>query len=59
MSRVTCHILFFCFFDKVVKLIGGGSSFSAYLEYIVTIHFIGPYQNLLTLYVQYTKTKAV
>ena len=26
------------------------------MEYIVNIHFICPYPNLLTLYVQYTKT---
>ena len=30
-----------------------------YLEYIVTIHFVRPYQNLLTIYVQYTKTLAI
>ena len=28
---------------------------AVYLEYILTIHFVCPYQNLLTLYVQYTK----
>ena len=30
-----------------------------FLEYIVTIHFVCPYLNLLTLYVHYTKTLAV
>ena len=29
------------------------------LEYIVTIHFVHSYPNLLTLYVQYTKTQAI
>ena len=29
------------------------------LEYVVTIYFVRPYPNLLTLYVQYTKTLAV
>ena len=32
---------------------------AVYLEYIVTIHFVHSYTNLLTLYVQYTKTLAV
>ena len=32
---------------------------AVYIKYIVTIHFVRPYQNLLTLYVQYTKTLAV
>ena len=32
---------------------------AVYLEYIVTIHFVRPYPNLLTLYVQYTKKQAV
>ena len=33
--------------------------FAVYLKFIVTIHFVRQYQNLLTLYVQYTKTLAV
>ena len=32
---------------------------AVYLEYILTIHFVRPYPNLLTLYVQYTKTLTV
>ena len=32
---------------------------TVYLEYIVTINFVRPYPNLLTLYVQYTKNQAV
>ena len=34
-------------------------SLYVYLEYIVTIHFVRPYPNLLTFYVQYTKTLGV
>ena len=33
--------------------------FSNQIYYLVTIHFFSPYPNLLTLYVQYTKTLAV
>ena len=29
------------------------------LEYVVTIYFVRPYPNLMTLYVQYTKNQAV
>ena len=32
---------------------------AVYLEYIVSIHFVRPYPNLLTLYIQYTKSLAV
>ena len=34
-------------------------SCAVYLDYIVTIHFVCQYPNLLTLYVQDTKTLAV
>ena len=29
------------------------------LEYVVTIYFVRPYPNLMTLYVQYTKRQAI
>ena len=29
------------------------------VEYVVTIYFVQPYPNLMTLYVQYTKNQAV
>ena len=32
---------------------------AVYLEYIVTINFVQPYQNLLNLYVQYNKNQAI
>ena len=32
---------------------------AVYLEYIVNINFVQPYQNILTLHVQYIKNKAV
>ena len=33
--------------------------YSILKEYIATIHFVCPYQNLMTLYVQYTNNLAV
>ena len=45
--------------QAVQKWISFRSLCAVYLEYIVTIHFVRPYPNLLTLFVQYTKNLAV